>query len=97
MGAWIETDDPDDTDTSYMSRPVWARGLKHKCFTLASARSGVAPRVGAWIETISCSPRLANSGKVAPRVGAWIETQYYRDETLDPEVAPRVGAWIETA
>ena len=33
----------------------------------------VAPRVGAWIETVllwSCLPRLC----VAPRVGAWIET-----------------------
>ena len=35
--------------------------------------SGVAPRVGAWIET-SGSLRVYSGGTVAPRVGAWIET-----------------------
>ena len=33
----------------------------------------VAPRVGAWIETVvETTPNLDNN--VAPRVGAWIET-----------------------
>ena len=56
-----------------MSRPVWARGLKPNVANLELIKSQVAPRVGAWIETLylHCSeePR-----KVAPRVGAWIET-----------------------
>ena len=33
----------------------------------------VAPRVGAWIETIT-DGRDACRAEVAPRVGAWIET-----------------------
>jgi len=33
----------------------------------------VAPRVGAWIETIPTGRDLA-AAVVAPRVGAWIET-----------------------
>ena len=35
----------------------------------------VAPRVGAWIETVLSHGR-APSVEVAPRVGAWIETPY---------------------
>ena len=34
----------------------------------------VAPRAGAWIETIPMRPLLARA-RVAPRAGAWIETQ----------------------
>ena len=55
----------------------------------------VAPRVGAWIETLS----LANdtkAGTVAPRVGAWIETGRLTPNVWIKQVAPRVGAWIET-
>ena len=33
------------------SHPVWVRGLKHLRLDNARLRSGVAPRVGAWIET----------------------------------------------
>ena len=33
----------------------------------------VAPRVGAWIETVELS-KLPQTLRVAPRVGAWIET-----------------------
>ena len=57
-----------------MSRPAWARGLKHVYIIIKSVFQ-VAPRVGAWIETRKAfhaiSPPI-----VAPRVGAWIETQY---------------------
>ena len=34
----------------------------------------VAPRVGAWIETVKGGMNWIKL-KVAPRVGAWIETQ----------------------
>ena len=55
------------------SHPVWVRGLK--LFRLPMQASyNVAPRVGAWIETTSCSKACALFA-VAPRVGAWIETQ----------------------
>jgi len=36
-------------------------------------KGGVAPRVGAWIETFASDCRCVTS-MVAPRVGAWIET-----------------------
>ena len=34
----------------------------------------VAPRVGAWIETVWMILSETLTAKVAPRVGAWIET-----------------------
>jgi len=55
------------------SRPSWARGLKLRSAKPDSARNGVAPFVGAWIET--SSGRLVWVPViVAPFVGAWIET-----------------------
>jgi len=58
----------------HTSRPAWARGLKpllnvHNCRTMR-----VAPRVGAWIETMTME-EWVEFATVAPRVGAWIETQ----------------------
>ena len=35
----------------------------------------VAPRVGAWIETLKRN-QFNEEPEVAPRVGAWIETDY---------------------
>ena len=64
-----------------LSHPVWVRGLKPSEETAQmSALDKVAPRVGAWIETIACvnKPPLSN---VAPRVGAWIETYCDRIRT----------------
>ena len=57
--------------------------------------AGVAPRVGAWIETAYI---VLKDGEivVAPRVGAWIETILSMRSFLNFRVAPRVGAWIET-
>ena len=34
-----------------MSHPSWVRGLKQKSFPHRGTGSGVAPLVGAWIET----------------------------------------------
>ena len=55
----------------------------------------VAPRVGAWIETI-LSLTVSCTEIVAPRVGAWIETNKVKEFINPLNVAPRVGAWIET-
>ena len=44
---------------------------------LAPALMGVAPHVGAWIETVMLALALALMG-VAPHVGAWIETITYK-------------------
>ena len=56
-----------------MSHPVWVRGLKHSRKSSSIQGRGVAPRVGAWIETVLLGQHEATE-YVAPRVGAWIET-----------------------
>ncbi len=57
--------------------------------------NGVAPRAGAWIETISSDNALIVN-PVAPRAGAWIETTAVQCIAPYDLVAPRAGAWIET-
>ena len=79
-----------------MSHPVWVRGLKQLSYNVLVTHNLVAPRVGAWIETI-ISALLSSVVEVAPRVGAWIETTFDEGPSPAEEVAPRVGAWIETA
>ena len=39
-----------------MSHPVWVRGLKHCKVVFAITSVVVAPRVGAWIETVVETP-----------------------------------------
>ena len=57
-----------------MSRPVRARGLKPRPPPASRAHvQRVAPRAGAWIETLSV-PECYPDYLVAPRAGAWIET-----------------------
>ena len=55
----------------------------------------VAPRTGAWIETVTSSSS-GNRSNVAPRTGAWIETRLFPTTGRAIPVAPRTGAWIET-
>jgi len=56
-----------------LSRLVRARGLKRISRQTSTATRDVAPRAGAWIETLAEKlPRLRSL--VAPRAGAWIET-----------------------
>ena len=55
------------------SHPVWVRGLKRHGNQQREDTISVAPRVGAWIETVPIDYDKLLSG-VAPRVGAWIET-----------------------
>ena len=61
----------------------------------AVIRALVAPRAGAWIETLTVPPVSLRCG-VAPRAGAWIETCACRAAGKTTLVAPRAGAWIET-
>ena len=56
------------------SHPVWVRGLKRWVLAKPLNSFAVAPRVGAWIETIKAD-KETKMGTVAPRVGAWIETE----------------------
>jgi len=90
VGAWIETQR--DVATSFMhlsSRPAWARGLKQIKEGGKRWKTGVAPRVGAWIETLM-TERAMRKWLVAPRVGAWIETSHQRSELAGgPGRAPR--------
>ena len=58
-----------------MSRPARARGLKQGVTSGPTVPVGVAPRAGAWIETMPASLGLPMTW-VAPRAGAWIETGY---------------------
>jgi len=52
MGAWIETSVRlGDCSLRSMSRPAWARGLKHGGGDGDVGDYVVAPRMGAWIET----------------------------------------------
>ena len=60
------------------SHPVWVRGLKQELVSYSIRISRVAPRVGAWIETLN-NQRILAEQSVAPRVGAWIETHYPMD------------------
>ena len=59
-----------------MSHPVWVRGLKQAMPQYQGNGLQVAPRVGAWIETIPALGFAKNTA-VAPRVGAWIETSIF--------------------
>ena len=58
-----------------MSHPVWVRGLKLVLRVNYHTADVVAPRVGAWIETLGFFRDFLLS-LVAPRVGAWIETSH---------------------
>ena len=78
-----------------LSHPMWVRGLKHSHSTSCICAHGVAPYVGAWIETLSYSFHTVRL-TVAPYVGAWIETVCRQRHDRRRPVAPYVGAWIET-
>ena len=78
------------------SHPSWVRGLKQGIAAVQGMLIGVAPFVGAWIETVQLHTTLVGIEQVAPFVGAWIETRTYRLGICTFTVAPFVGAWIET-
>jgi len=56
-----------------LSRPARARGLKLFTHPAILWKQPVAPRAGAWIETV-IKVYLVHGSFVAPRAGAWIET-----------------------
>ena len=61
-----------ESDQVKMSHPVRVRGLKQS-FSMEAIKTHVAPRAGAWIETVMGKRQISKS-IVAPRAGAWIET-----------------------
>ncbi len=56
---------------------------------------GVAPRVGAWIET-SLSSTSAPGRLSRPAWARGLKRTWVMDRAVNRFVAPRVGAWIET-
>ena len=55
------------------SHPVRVRGLKHEISNPVQIENSVAPRAGAWVETLMWT-YFPLSKWVAPRAGAWVET-----------------------
>ncbi len=58
---------------------------------MPTALADVAPRVGAWIETLRGDRRYGIRLVVAPRVGAWIETGSLRASKL---FEPSHPVWV---
>ena len=56
-----------------LSHPTWVRGLKHGFHYKLHISEGVAPYMGAWIET-TFKAISTPAVRVAPYMGAWIET-----------------------
>ena len=55
------------------SHPTWVRGLKLRRSDVPASARGVAPHMGAWIETYhKCLGHIRKN--VTPFVGVWIET-----------------------
>ena len=79
-----------------MSHPVWVRGLKPKATLMYEGNICVAPRVGAWIETLY---ELRIIFKIVESHPVWVrglKQRQHRSHSRPIHVAPRVGAWIET-
>ena len=70
--------------------------MKRQVSGAKDAYALVAPRAGAWIETLAFGEGLKTGKSVAPRAGAWIETIVIGAFNIIKAVAPRAGAWIET-
>ena len=83
-----------NSNSKNQSPPARGRGLKHELLK-PFQDTAVAPRAGAWIETLKWCDELWVVG-VAPRAGAWIETSWECMKSRCQNVAPRAGAWIET-
>ena len=74
---------------------MWVRGLKLDASLRDITEAGVAPRVGAWIETLP-EKRDANIRMSHPVWVRGLKPRYRCSMSFLACVAPRVGAWIET-
>ena len=98
--AWGRGSKPLDGNhqrTSAWSPLAWGRGSKRSRDLRRLHRQLVAPRVGAWIETLSRRRRTGLDGMGRPSRGG-VDRNAWQGEVdaQRPAVAPRVGAWIET-
>ncbi len=64
-----------------LSPPARGRGLKHKKAPNFDDRSRVAPRAGAWIETVSVAVAVASSPRSPPARGRGLKPV---KETITP-------------
>ena len=74
---------------------MWVRGLKPGKRNKGYFDAGVAPRVGAWIET----KQLLIRWEIYLSHPVWVRGLKHRGSKAGTNrfsVAPRVGAWIET-
>ena len=78
-----------------LSLPSWGRGLKRVGLGVDVADDGVAPFVGAWIETRSPSAALPSFVSL-PSWGRGLKLCSSPALVVYQLVAPFVGAWIET-
>ena len=83
-----------DSTVSNASPPAWGRGLKLQWNRENAYNTPVAPRVGAWIETLA-NVITENCKSVAPRVGAWIETQTGLNNENTNESPPAWGRGLK--
>ena len=79
-----------------MSHPVWVRGLKPAASLDIAGIQKVAPRVGAWIETVLYASVVATEAKSHPVWVRGLKLELLELRVCAHIVAPRVGAWIET-
>ena len=70
---------------------MWVRGLKQANLTYDEYAEWVAPRVGAWIETLYATQNKGMDN-VAPRVGAWIETEAWVEDMY--EIVESHPVWV---
>ena len=74
---------------------MWVRGLKRHLRS-PSAAWGVAPYVGAWIETSMVRLMASAFGESHPMWVRGLKRIQLVPTDSPPEVAPYMGAWIET-
>ena len=75
---------------------MWVRGLKLRNYKVYIAHTHVAPRVGAWIETLVNSPCATSWSRSHPVWVRGLKLLVFAVSYIRVCVAPRVGAWIET-
>ena len=82
--------EPAGFGTVSVSPPVRGRGSKHVRKAPSPCPRLVAPRAGAWIETLHLRHQ-AEQHVVAPRAGAWIETSWPGSTPRRPPCRPPCG------
>ena len=73
----LKHDNYDAIEVPFTSHPVRVRGLKLLRLSHTWMPIRVAPRTGAWIETLYIELEYKDV-VVAPRTGAWIETSFLK-------------------